>query len=137
VIGQLVFTEGKPAVTPFGEDVTVGLGILYNLEGKSLTELNFHVGVYQYQENQSYATEQEKNDFYHELVADNAKTCLTKVEDLPLDVFDYQQAVLEKGISYAAVRDFEQLPRLIKDPLFSLVFINEGVAIFQVNESVL
>ena len=55
--------------------------------------------------------------------------------DLPLDVFNYQQALIDQKVSYVAVRDSDSIPRFAKDPLFSLVFINNEVAIFQVRKN--
>jgi hypothetical protein len=38
------------------------------------------------------------------------------------------------NISYIACRDFELLPKFANDPVFSLVFINNDVAIFMVKK---
>ena len=59
-----------------------------------------------------------------------------QISDLSLDVFDYQKAVSDWNISYVACRDSEILPKFVNDPVFSLVFINDEVAIFTVKKEV-
>lgn len=130
--GQLIFTDGQPVVTRLTKDNLAGLGILYNLDAKPETKLTFFAGVYQYQEKTSYATSQAKTAYYQEVIDNHAKTYFTKVANLPLTFFDYRQAIQNIGISYVVVRDFQQIPRFAKDPLFSLVYRNDAVAIFQV-----
>ena len=66
---------------------------------------------------------------------DNLNSHQEKVADLPLDVFDYQKAVKDWTISYVACRDSELIPKFANDPAFSLVFINDEVAIFMVKRS--
>jgi hypothetical protein len=55
---------------------------------------------------------------------------------LPLDIFDYQKAVNDWNISYVVCRDSEIIPKFAGDPAFSLVFINNDVAIFMVKKGV-
>jgi len=39
------------------------------------------------------------------------------------------------SVTYVALRDFDLIPKFVKDPVFSLVFINDYVAIFAVKEA--
>jgi hypothetical protein len=111
------------------------LEITYNLGGNSAGEMNFYAGVYEYKANpSSELTEDEQEAFYEELVANHTRTYLDKLSDSPLDIFDYRQALTAQNVSYVVIRDSEQFPRLAKDPMFSLVFINNEVAIFQVHK---
>jgi hypothetical protein len=55
-----------------------------------------------------------------------------KVPDLPVTTFDYKVALQEYNISYIANRDFELNSKYADDPQFSLVFVNNDVAIFKV-----
>jgi hypothetical protein len=49
-----------------------------------------------------------------------------------LDVFDYKQAVANWNVSYIAARDPGIMAKFTNDPTFSLLFINDEVAIFVV-----
>jgi hypothetical protein len=49
-----------------------------------------------------------------------------------LDVFDYKQAVADWNVSCIAVRDPGIMLKFTNDPAFSLLFINDEVAIFVV-----
>ncbi|MFA5366021.1 MAG: hypothetical protein WC325_12635, partial [Candidatus Bathyarchaeia archaeon] len=80
------------------------------------------------------APEEEWTAYDQNLLAKNTRTFREQVEDLGLDIFNYRQALVDYNISYIAVRDVEAIPRFAKDPLFSLVFINNEVAIFQVHK---
>jgi hypothetical protein len=55
-------------------------------------------------------------------------------ENLPkeLYVFDYKKALMERNISYVAVRDPEIISKFINDPAYDLLFINNEVKIFKV-----
>jgi hypothetical protein len=81
-----------------------------------------------------------KADFLNKLLAANLDLYLKEGEKLPvgnlsLDVFDYQKAIKNNGISYIACRDFDVIPKFANDPAFSLVFINDEVAIFMVKRN--
>jgi hypothetical protein len=53
-----------------------------------------------------------------------------QVADLPLDIFDYKKTLVDWNVSYIAVRDSEIIPKFAGDPAFSLLFINDEVAVF-------
>ncbi len=137
VAGQLIFTEGQPETKVFTAENPSSMEMVYNLNGKSSGELNFYAGVYQYASNPSSELPvAQQTAQYQELVINHTRTYLDTVSGLPpLDVFEYRQALTAQNISYAVVRDSEQIPRFSKDPEFSLVFINNEVAIFQVHKA--
>jgi hypothetical protein len=136
VAGQLIFTNDQPETKIFTSENPSSLEMTYNLDGNSSTQLSFYAGVYQYPANPSPILSQAQQTlFYQAIVQEKARTYQEKVSDTPLDVFDYQQALQSQSISYVVVRDSEQIPRFSKDPWFSLVFINNGVAIFQVRNA--
>ncbi|MCW4005147.1 MAG: hypothetical protein NWF04_00905 [Candidatus Bathyarchaeota archaeon] len=134
VVCQFIFVEGQPVVTQLTKDNLAGLGLLYNLNAQDNAEICFHLGLYEYEENPNPTTPQKETSFYKELVANYTSTYLQTTEELPLEVFDYHQAVADLNASYIATRSAEQIPRFSKDPLFDLVFINNEVAIFQVRK---
>jgi hypothetical protein len=136
VAGQLIFTQGQPTTKVFTVENPSSLEMVYNMNGNALGEMGFYAGVYQYAENPKPDTPQEQQSAYFQaIVTSHTQTYLDKLSDAPLDVFDYRQALIEQNVSYVAVRDSEQFPRFAKDPAFSLVFINNEVAIFQVHKA--
>lgn len=135
VAGQIIFTEGQPFVT----DLTGYLVMDYNLAAKSNATVAFSLGVYQYEPSEELKrtplTDVTWNELYEKLLSDHAGNYTEQEDsDLPIDVFDYRQALSEQKVSYIALRDPEQIPRLAKDPNFSLVFINDEVSIFRVRK---
>ena len=128
VAGQLIFTGAQPTITNVSEGP---LEILFNLNSQSETKINFYVTVFEYPNLSSSTTTQAG---LHELLMNNTKSYADKVAEFPLDVFDYREAIANLNASYIAVRDHLQIARFAKDPLFSLVFVNEEVAIFQIHK---
>ena len=136
VVGQIIFTQGQPETKVFTVENPSALEMTYNLDGNASAELNFYAGVYEYNANPDpKLTKQQQIGFYQNLMTNHTESYQDVISDLPLDVFDYHQAIEAQGVSYIAVRDSEQFPRFGKDPFFSLVFINDKVAIFQVHNA--
>jgi hypothetical protein len=73
-------------------------------------------------------------NYLNSLIENNTQNYQNKISDLQLTCFDYQAAIQQWNISYIAIRDFAQLPRFTDDPLFSLAFKNDEVAIFKINK---
>jgi hypothetical protein len=126
-LNQIVFPENT-----LGSDVTMQENIntyelIYNL-GNSTARASFFVGLKQLNPD----LEITQPDYVNNLIESSSKNYLTKVSDLPLTCIDYQAAIQEWNISYIAIRDFTQISRFSNDPLFSLVFKNDQVAIFKV-----
>lgn len=135
-VGQLIFTQGQPITQVFTPENPSSLGLTYNLDGNSSTQLGFYTGVYTYQQNPSpTSTAAQQTAYYQQMLTNYTQTYLTKMSNAPIDVFDYRQALASMNISYVVVRDSGQIPRFAKDPAFSLVFINNEVAIFLVHTS--
>jgi hypothetical protein len=138
VAGQLIFTEGQPETNVLTSENPSCLDILYNLNGTSAAELKFSVGVYQFKPEENLTLSSPEKlwlEYGKELLTNNTKTYMQTTPNLTLDVFNYQQALSGQNVSYVAVRDIESVPRFAKDPQFSLVFINNEVAIFQVRNN--
>jgi len=136
VAGQLVFNKGQ-LETPniYTSENPSCLELFYNLNGRTQAQIDFSVGLYQFELPDLGRSATYQANYYQELVANNTVTYMDKVADLPLDVFNYQQGLVDQKISYVAVRGSESIPRFAKDPQFSLVFINSDVAIFQVRKN--
>ncbi|MCJ7560915.1 hypothetical protein MUO79_09930, partial [Candidatus Bathyarchaeota archaeon] len=138
VAGQLIFTEGQPRTKWFTEENPSCLEMLYNLNGKSKAELKFSVGVYQFKPDTNLNADSPKKlwiEHGQELLANDTIAYMNRTADLPPDVFNYQTAIRDKEISYIACRDSDVIPKFANDPAFSLVFINDDVAIFMVKRS--
>jgi hypothetical protein len=129
VAGQLIFTGAQPIVTQVFKDP---LEMLFNLNSQSETKINFYVGVFEYPNLCSSSATQAG---LQELFKNNTKSYANKIAEFPLDVFDYQQAILNLNASYIIIRDYSQISRFAKDPMFTLLFINKEVAIFQIHKS--
>ena len=128
VAGQLIFNGAPPTVTQVSQGP---LKILYNLSTQSETEFNFYVTVFEYP---SLNISSPTKIGLQEIFMNNTKSYADKVAEFPLDVFDYRQVIANLNASYIAIRDYSQISRFAKDPMFSLIFVNKEVAIFQIHK---
>jgi hypothetical protein len=113
------------------------LELLYNLHGESKGEIQILLTAYSVTDDPYYYQDSEKTvEYFNTIMTDNLNSSQEQISDLPLDVFDYQKAVSDWNISYVACRDSEILPKFVNDSAFSLVFINDEVAIFKVKNEV-
>ena len=91
----------------------------YNLAAKTAANMSFSVGLYQFKLLDSkltaYSPEEDLNEFYMKLLDENMQTYITPVSTLPLDVFDYRQAISRPRKSptlrCAILNRFPDLPR--------------------------
>jgi hypothetical protein len=119
----LIFTRAQPQVTHV---TNCSYGLLYDLHGRSETAISFYFSNFDLS-----SRELNLSSFNH-FFLNNTQSYLDKVAQFPIDVFDYQQEIANLNASFIVVRDSAQIPRFANDPNFSLVFINEEVAIFHV-----
>ena len=104
--------------------------------------LTFSAGAYEYDETLDRdLSPVQKSDIYQSLVYNHTEAFLKNIQidknpgsSSSLEVFDYRSELAFWNISYVALRDLGQLSRFSKDPTFSLVFINNEVAIFRVRK---
>jgi hypothetical protein len=128
--GQLIFNEKQPDVEIVNGENPCILGLLYNLQGESKGEIQISVSAYSVTDDpRFYQNPETKADYFN-----NLNSSQEQVSNLPLDVFDYQKSMNDWNISYIACRDSELIPKFANDPAFSLVFINNDVAIFMVKK---
>ncbi len=135
VAGQVIFTKAMPTCS----DLNGYLLMDYNLATQTAAEMKFSVGVYPFEPNPELTLKSpagEWTEYYRRLLVDFVGNYTVSQGDVPLEweAFDYQQAIANHSVAYVVVRDVEQIPRFAKDPTFSLVFINNDVAIFQVRK---
>jgi hypothetical protein len=127
VAGQLIFPKTMPTVRNASRD---SFEINYNLTPNSNAEVSFYVSVFEYPALNSQEATQ--TGLQEKFIA-NTKSYTQKSGDAPLDVLDYRQALEKLNVSYVALRDFSQQERFANDPIFTLEYVNEEVAIFRVN----
>jgi len=103
--------------------------LVYNLQGKTKNEASFYVGFYQ------YGNEFQINqiDYLSNVISNNTRTYLDKVSNTTLRSFDYKIALKEWNVSYIAVLDTYSIGRFSNDPMLGLVFKNEKISIFKIN----
>lgn len=134
-LGQIIFAENQPKVYVITSENPSGLELLYNFQGKPKGEIQILMGVFSVTDDMTvYQNSETKTAYLNQILTDNLDFPQKKIADLPLDLFDYQAALQEHGISYVACRDSELFPKFTNDPGFSLVFINDEVAIFRVKK---
>jgi hypothetical protein len=138
VLGQLIFAEKQPRVYVGGPE------LLYNLKGDPKEHIQILMGVFPVTDDpEVYQNPETTANYMNKILAENLNASQgadflkpsQEKEDLLLDTFDYQKAVKDWAISYVACRDSELIPKFANDPAFSLVFINDEVAIFMVKRS--
>ncbi len=130
-VGQLVFEENQPQVKAFNSQNPCITQLSYNLQGKSSAEIQIFVGIYPVTENEILNT----NSLNQTLISD-AQNAQKPDVSLPLTTFDYKAELQANSVSYIANRDFGVNTKFADDPEFSLVFINNEVAIFKVRTNV-
>jgi hypothetical protein len=131
---QLIFNKEQPNVDLINPDNPCIFALNYNLQGQAKAEVQMAVSAYSVSDNlEIYQSQERKNQYFNAIIANNLNSYKEQNPDSPsLDVFDYRKAVVDWNISYVACRDFEVFPKFVDDPTFSLMFINDEVAIFMV-----
>jgi hypothetical protein len=135
--GQLIFNKKQPEVKIVNEIYPCILELDYNLQGESKGDMEISVSAYSVTDDpRIYQDSETKADYFNNIITDNLNSFQSRVSDVPLDVFDYHKALNDWNISYIALRETDLIPKFADDPAFSLVFINDDVAIFIVKRSV-
>jgi hypothetical protein len=128
VYGQLIFTKHKPEIRMVMPENPSVVELLYSLDGATLGVLELFVGVAQLTGNEA--------SNINRILMDNLDSYLERIApDSPITIFDYRKALSDYKISYIICRDLTVIPKFANDPDFSLVFINDHVAIFMVKSN--
>jgi hypothetical protein len=130
-VGQLVFVGNQPQVTAYNSQNPCITLLSYNLKGKSYAEIQILVGIYAVGE-----SELSNAASLNQTLMENAQNSQKPVASLSLTTFDYGLALQANSVSYVANRDFGVNAKFANDPKFSLVFINNEVAIFKVRANI-
>ena len=129
--GQLIFTT-KPNST-YPEESKIQL--TYLLGGKSQGQIQILATAYSESNIEAYYSSPEAIEAYFTpIITANMANALEPIkEPIQLEVFNYSNELQARSVAYIACRDAEVYHKFREDPLFSLVFINKGVAIFKVH----
>jgi len=135
---QLIFDKEQPNVKVTNPENPCILELDYNLQGKAKVDIQISVTAYSVtDDSEIYQDPEKKADHFNKIITDNLNSYQKPIPNLPHDDifnFDYQKAVNDWNISYIVCRDSEIIPKFAGDPAFSLVFINNDVAMFMVKK---
>jgi hypothetical protein len=131
--GQLIFSLNQPAVNV--RNVTPRLIELhYILNGKSQIQLGILASAYSVTDDlQYYKDPTTVANHFAPMIAANLNGNQTPTDTPFKQTFDYQAEIKNHSVDYIICRVPEMYPKFLRDPSFSLVFINSEVAIFKVN----
>jgi hypothetical protein len=129
--GQLIFST-RPANSSIEK---AKMKLIYSLEGKPQAQIDILATAYSESNIEAYYNSPEARvAYFTPILIDNLATALEPIQDsIQLEIFDYSFELQTRSVAYIACRDIEVNDKFRKDPLFSLVFINEEVAIFKVH----
>jgi len=140
-IGQIVFSNQQSRPTNVSATFSPAL-ITFALNAEKSVQLNYFMGVYQYSD-QQLAQVQKGDLSFEKIVHDKSQSYTAILDQSYFTVFDYRQELINRKVAYVVLAiDDNPIPEKTEldvdakfryDPLFSLVFINEEVAIYRVN----
>jgi hypothetical protein len=132
---QLIFDKTQPrAVDNYVAENPCILSIKYSLNGKPMAKIQISIGTYSVTNDLNfYKDEKTKTNYFSKEISKNLASLRTDL-DYSVTAFDYKAQMKDKTVSYVAVCDSELIPKFANDPAFSLVFINDYVAIFDVKD---
>lgn len=138
-IGHIMFPDRQSRPSSIKTDASP-VELVYALDGKRSAEFSYFMGVYQYTDEDIRKIN--KGELSFEQIIESKDPNET-VEDARFWVFDYREELINHKVSYVVLAiDDNDIPEKTEievndkfryDPLFSLVFINEEVAIYKVN----
>lgn len=130
--GQLIFNP-----EPDNQRVSTGsptiIYLKYPLSGESQSKIEISASAYSADNDPaSYSNEARKDLFFGSVMTANLEPQTPDYTKDWRQVFNYQLGMQYYDVSYIACRVPEMYPKFLKDPSFSLVFINSEIAIFKV-----
>jgi hypothetical protein len=131
--GQLIFNLNQPAVSTKNASPLL-LDLEYQLQSKSHGEIQILASAYSADNNPDiYKDTTSLLKYFDPVIAANLKSAPTTTNTYLKEAFDYHTMLQNYSVSYVVCRVPEMYPKFLRDPAFSLVFINSEVAIFRVN----
>ncbi len=130
VLGQLIFKEGQPI---FHSD---GPSMIYTIANAQSATFELWGSAFSVSDQLLTLADPATQESIGKLMMDNANSyqniTVSPAAKTTLDVFDYRQALTDWSVNYVAVRDIAVMMKFENDPAFSLLFINNEVAVFVV-----
>ncbi len=130
VLGQLIFTKELPA---FPKD---GSSLFYTFSNNQSPSVEIWASAFSVSKSLSTLEDPGTEKALSAIMRNNLLTYEQPEENnnavWPPIFFDYKQAMAEWNVSYIVVRNPEIIQKFAFDPAYSLLFINEDVAIFAV-----
>lgn len=140
--GQLIFKDCVPDYTSrLTDSSSCIVNLDYDLGDSKEKEILIAATTYSVTDSLEYYNNEETiSSFFNPIITENVKSPAMPKDKPFVEVFDYQAELEDKDISYVAIRHtdvrFSDIRyKFLKDPAFNLVFINNGVAIFEVKNS--
>ena len=128
MINQIVFPDKNFGTEVILEENPDAYELVFNLAGKSTTEISFYVGLCPFEPNGA----NNQIEFYKTLIENNTRTYANIISDDKIECFDYRSALKQWNISYVVVRDAEVIERFSSDSTFKVAYRNSEVTIFEV-----
>lgn len=146
-LGQLIFTSTPESVymTRLSDETVKTIELTYSLGQKADSQFQMLAYAEAEDNNQGiYSGQTSIDNYFIPVVARNLGSALDKMEiDYGWNNFDYRSEILNRSVSYIVLAIGQNAipekteaavnPKFYNDDLFSLVFINEEVAIYRVN----
>ena len=145
VLGQLIFTSNQPeTLIKLGNPLTYSaIELQYNLKGKQHAQTQILASAYSITDDLSiYRDQARKSSLLNNQMILNMNSNQTPKNVDFEQVFNYRTEIQSYNVSYIACRVPEMYPKFLKDPSFSLVYMNDAesskvlnneIAIFKVN----
>jgi hypothetical protein len=131
--GQLIFASNQPNATTKAENPLL-IDLEYNMHRQPQGQIQIFASAYSADNNPDiYKDSESINKFFDLIIAANLNTNQTPLPTDFKEWFDYRFEMQRNNVSYIALRNPEVEAKFLRDPAFSLVFINSEVAIFKVN----
>jgi hypothetical protein len=129
ILGQLIFDGNKPETRILTPENPTCIELFYKTDKLKKIGIKMILGGF----------EVEKSDAkYVQSLLANTTLLWFKKENItrPVEVFDYREVMKEKGIAFIAFEKREYpIEKFLNDPTFNLVFVNDKIAIFEVQRS--
>ncbi len=139
--GQLIFNTIPNSTSPGASVFT----LFYSLNRQNHGQIQLMATAYsESNQEQYYSSQVAMNGYFGQIMTTNLNAALEPINDnVHLETFDYRSQLQIRNIAYIVLLqkaknavdkpEIEVDPKFRNDPLFSLVFINEEVAIYKVN----
>jgi hypothetical protein len=125
---QIIFVGNQPLIKIFTINHTNYVELLYHLESTQKVEIKMIIG--------GFGVEKVEDNYVKSLLANMVCSWSHKeASNFPIRIFDYHEVIRLKKIAFIACqREACIIERFANDPMFNLVYINDRVAVFKIQE---